>query len=337
MSDSGSTNHPLVLVTGATGFVGSHLVERLVGLGHRVRCLVRRTSSLAYLPSEGVELAYGEVAENVGLQEAVEGVSLVFHVAGVTKTRSAAGYYRGNAQGTANLLRALEESGQGGVRFVHVSSLAAVGPSLDGRPLAEDAPAHPVSHYGKSKWEAEEAVRRSPLSANAVIVRPPVVYGPRDTDVLKVFQAASRGWLFRIGSQEAFVSVVHVSDLVAGLLAAAERAPGQARPYFVANEEPVSWTEFASVAAEVMARQIRTVSVPRPMAWAAGVVAEIGAKFRGKPSILSRDKIREAQYRYWTCQTSRAHHELRFRAEKPLRQGIAETLEWYRMVRWLRP
>jgi len=325
-----------ILVTGATGFVGSHLVERLVGLGYGVRCLARRTSSLAWLPGEGIELAYGEVAENVGLREAVEGVSLVFHVAGVTKTPSSEGYYRGNVQGTANLLRALEEVGSG-ARFVHVSSLAAVGPSPDGRPLAEDAPAHPVSHYGKSKWEAEEAVRRSPLSAGAVIVRPPVVFGPRDRDVLKFFQAASRGWLFRIGSQEAFVSVVHVSDLVAGLLAAAERAPGQARPYFVANEEPVSWTEFASVAAELMGRQVRAVSIPRPMAWAAGFVAELGSKLRGKPSILSRDKIREARYRYWTCQTARAHHELGFRAEKTLRQGIAETLEWYRMVRWLRP
>ncbi len=337
MTQSGILARAPVLVTGATGFVGSHLVERLVAEGCRVRCLVRRTSSLAWLPTDAVELSYGEVAQDAGLREAVAGVGVVFHVAGVTKALQPSQYYLGNAQGTANLLRALEQSGPPGVRFVHVSSLAAVGPSPDGAPVTEDTPPRPLTHYGRSKLAAEQILMRSPVAANAVIVRPPVVYGPRDTDVLKMFQAARRGLLLRIGGREAFASIIHVHDLVEGLLAAVRSAQGQARAYFLANAEAVSWSEFATVAAERMGRRLRAVPIPWLAAWGAGLLAEMASRLRGKPSIISREKIREAHCRYWTCDASRARRELGFTAKKTLREGVAETLDWYTIVGWLKP
>jgi len=323
-----------VLVTGGTGFIGSHLVERLVALGCRVRCLVRRTSSLTRLPVSRIELAYGELATGEGLDEAVRGVDVVFHLGGVTKALSTSGFYRGNVRGTENLLRAVERAAPR--RFVHVSTLAAVGPSPDGTPLAEDAAPHPLTHYGKSKLKAEEAVRRSAVAGRCVIVRPPVVYGPRDTDVYGVFRAVGKGVLLRIGRQEAFFSFVHVEDLVEGLLAAArsEQAPGAA--YFIANEKPASWTGFAEAAAVAMGRKLRIISVPRPAAHAAGFLSELASRIRGRPSILSRAKIAEACCRYWVCDTSRARQELGFVARKSLRQGIEETLAWYRAAGWLK-
>jgi nucleoside-diphosphate-sugar epimerase len=284
-----------------------------------------------------VELVYGEAAQDVGLREAVAGVSLVFHVAGVTKARRPSEYHLGNTEATAHLLRTLEERGQPGVRFVHVSSLAAVGPSPHGTPLTEDAPPRPLTHYGRSKLEAERVLERSPLRANSIIVRPAVVYGPRDTDVLKIFQAACGGWLLRIGRQESYVSLVHVHDLAEGLLAAASSPQGNARPYFIANPEPVSWSKFAGAVAELAGRRLKTACVPASVAWMTGLLAEIGSHFSAKPSILSRDKIREARCRYWICDTSRARLELGFAAKKNLLQGITETRNWYKMVRWLRP
>jgi nucleoside-diphosphate-sugar epimerase len=326
---------PLVVVTGATGFVGSHLVERLVASGARVRCLVRRTSSLGYLPRAGIELAYGDLAAGEGIDKAVEGASVVFHVAGVTKAFTESAYWVGNLDATANLLRACERQGAPSHRFIHVSSLAAVGPSPDGTPLSEDAAPRPLTWYGHSKLAAEEAVRASGLGRRAVILRPPVVYGPRDTDVLEVFRTAARGLLLRIGRGESYFNYIYVKDLAEALMLAACRDAAASRTYFVANPEPVSWTEFAATAAAVMGRKLKPVSVPRGIAYFSAWCSEKASRWRGKPGIVSRQKIREAECRYWVCDSVCARGELGFKPAYSLRQGIEETLAWYKEARWL--
>jgi nucleoside-diphosphate-sugar epimerase len=326
----------MVLVTGASGFVGSHLVERLVKAGARVRCLVRHSSSLRYLPREGVELVYGELAAGEGLEAAVEATTAIFHVAGTTKAFKESAYYAGNLRATENLLRACERQGAPAHRFVHVSSLAAVGPSPDASPLAEDAPPHPLTWYGKSKLAAEEAVLASSLSGRAAIVRPPVVYGPRDTDVFEVFRAAARGWLLRIGPGESYFSYIYVKDLADALMLAACRETAAGRTYFTANPEPASWMEFAGTAGSVMGRAIRPLAVPRPIAYLAGWCAETVSRWRGKPGILSPQKVLEAEGRYWICDSACAREELGFRPAHTLRQGIEDTLAWYKEAQWLK-
>src|SRR6266542_4341694 len=184
-----------VLVTGGTGFVGSHLVERLTAAGDRVRCIVRATSSLTYLP-KSVETVRADLIGGAGLKEALESADAVFHVAGVTKAARPGDYYEGNGRAAENVARACPP----GCRLIHVSSLAAAGPSQDGKPVGEDASPWPLTHYGKSKLEGEERVRH--FAPGAVIVRPPVVYGPRDTDVLEIFRTVNRGFMLRIGSQD---------------------------------------------------------------------------------------------------------------------------------------
>ncbi len=323
-----------VLVTGATGFIGSHLVEKLVGLGCRVRCLVRRTSSLAALPVSRIELAYGDLGSGAGLAEAVRGASFVFHLGGLTKALSNSEFYRGNARGTENLLRAIEGAAAPPT-LVHVSTLAAVGPSSDGTPIREDVPPNPVTHYGRSKLEAEQAVRRSPVSGSAVIVRPPVVYGPRDTDVYRVFRLIARGFLLRLGRDEGFFSLIHAGDLAEGLVAAARCEQARGRTYFLANDKPASWTEFAETAARIMGRPLRVVSVPWPAAYAAGYISELSCRLRKRPGIISREKLAEARCRYWVCDTSRAREDIGFTARKSLAEGIADTLDWYRQAGWL--
>ena len=162
----------MILVTGGTGFIGTHLLEALSAAGEPVRALVRRARAPRVLPA-GVEAVYGDLAAPSGIDEALAGVDTVIHLAGVTKALRTSDYYSGNVTATENLARAI---GTRPIRLVHASSLAAMGPSTAGHPLSEEATPHPVSHYGKSKLEAERAVRR--LVPSAVIVRPPVVYGP---------------------------------------------------------------------------------------------------------------------------------------------------------------
>jgi len=324
-----------ILVTGGAGFVGSHLVARLLESGARVRCLVRRSSSLGRLPGGQVELAYGDLAAGDGIRQALDGVDTVFHVAGTTKALSSAEYYRGNLEATRKLLRACEERGAPLPRLIHVSSLAAAGPSPDARGLSEDAEPRPLSHYGKSKLAAECAVRDSALGSSAVIVRPPVVYGPGDTDVLEVFRSVSRGLMLRIGRGESLFSFIYASDLAEALLAAA-LCPGAAgETFFAASAEPVSWLQFGAQAAAAMNRRFRTIAAPAALAFAAAWGAEIVSKWRGTPGILSRDKVREARCRYWVCQTSRARERLSFTARTSLQDGIRNTLSWYRNAGWL--
>ena len=226
----------MILVTGGTGFIGSHLLDKLSALGEPARCLLRRKARPRRLPA-GIEAAYGDLIGGEGVEEAVRGADTVIHLAGVTKALAARDYYAGNVRATETLLRAL--AGRA-IRLVHVSTLAAIGPSRDGTPVDEDAQPRPLTHYGKSKLEAERMVRA--LAPDAVIVRPPVVYGPRDTDVFQLLRSISKGWVLEIGGGERWFSAIYVEDLVEGLLAATR---GGARPRLLPGASPAGFLERA--------------------------------------------------------------------------------------------
>jgi nucleoside-diphosphate-sugar epimerase len=319
----------MILVTGGTGFIGTHLLEKLVAKGEAVRALVRRTRAPRSLPP-GVETVYGDLASGVGLSEALQGADAVIHLAGVTKALRPQDYYTGNVRATEQLAHAM--AGRG-MRLVHVSSLAAIGPATAGAPLAEDAEPHPLTHYGKSKLDAERVVRR--LAPDAVIVRPPVVYGPRDTDVFPLLKSISKGLVLEISGGERWFSAIYVEDLVEGLLAAAGTPRAAGRAYFLAHAKPVSWRQLGASAARIMARTPRVVTVPFAVANAVGACGEVWARFTGKPGIVSRDKIAEARCMAWTCDTGRAAHELGFVAPTSLDEGLAATLAWYKEASWL--
>jgi nucleoside-diphosphate-sugar epimerase len=316
----------MTLVTGATGFIGGHLVRKLAALGESVRCLVRRQTALP----PGVETAIGDLVSGHGLVDSLRGVDSVIHLAGVTKALRAEDYYTGNARATETLVRAL--SGRA-VRLVHVSSLAAIGPSSDGTPVGEDAEPHPLTNYGRSKLEAERVVRR--LFPEAVIVRPPVVYGPRDTDVFPLLKSISKGLILEISGGERWFSAIYVEDLVEGLLAAAHSRNGSGRAYFLAYPEPASWSELSGVAARIMGRTPRVLRIAPSLARALGYCAELWARVSRKPGIISREKVAEAQCLCWTCDTRRAAAELAFQARTPLEAGLAQTLAWYKEAGWL--
>lgn len=318
----------MTLVTGAAGFIGSHLVEALLARGEPVRALVRPSSSRRFLPP--AEILSGDLATGAGVSEALAGITTIFHVAGVTKALSRDDYHRGNVLATRNLAQAAAGKP---IRFVHVSSLAAIGPST-GRPLTEDAAPHPLTAYGKSKLESERAVLA--CKPDAVILRPPVVYGPRDTGVLQVLKPLSRGWAVEISGGDRWFSAIYVKDLVDGLLAAAATPSAAGRAYFLTHGKPVSWAALAAAAGRIMGRQARVLRIPAPAASAIGLGAEAWSRITGRPGILSRDKIAEARCPVWTCDGSRAAAELGFEAQTSLEHGLAATLAWYKEAGWLR-
>jgi nucleoside-diphosphate-sugar epimerase len=336
----------MILITGGTGFIGSHLVEALCARaparGEPLRCLVRRDSStrrrfkMPAPPEARVEIVFGDLVSGEGLSAALEGVRTVIHLAAVTKALSTSEFYSGNARATENLSRAIANLPAAGraVRFVYVSSLAAIGPASDGSPVSEDAEPHPITHYGKSKLEGERIARE--LVPDVVIVRPAVVYGPRDTDVLEVFRSIAKGFALQIAGGERWFQAIFVKDLAEGLLAAAcaPQAPGRA--YALAHPQAVSWSEFNSTAALIMSMRPRVLRVPAPLAYAVGGLAEVWSRLTGKPGIISRDKVKEARCSHWTCDTRRAAAELGFEARTPLELGLAQTLAWYKEAGWLK-
>jgi len=174
------------------------------------------------------------------------------------------------------------------------------------------------------------------LVPDAVIVRPPVVYGPRDADVFRILKPLSQGIAFQLGGGERWFSAIYVKDLIEGLITAARAAEAGGKTYFLANSKPVSWSELGAATARITGRKARILRVPGPVAYAAGWCAEMGAHLTRKPGILSREKVREAQCSYWTCDTRRAAEEIGFEARTPLDAGLAETLAWYREAGWLK-
>jgi len=324
-----------VLVTGGTGFVGSHLVERLLRSGYDVSCLVRDLRHLRWLEGMKVRLVQGDCTQPESLVDAVQDVSIVFHCAALTKAKYARDYYVVNHLGTKNLLEACARKNPGIEKFILVSSQAAAGPSPDGRPVDGVTTAHPVSDYGRSKLLAEGEALACKGRIPVVILRPTSVYGPRDADVYELFRWASRGLTLEISGVERYLNLCYVEDLTAALLLSAELETASGSIYFVAENRAYSWSEFRALLLSTGGVAARTIKLPYWAAYMFGLASEIGSLFTRKPSLANRQKVREAAQRYWLCDIGKIENDLRFRAEYPLQKGLELTWQWYRKNRWL--
>lgn len=316
-----------VLVTGGTGFVGSHLVETLLRRGQDVTCLVRDPRRLRWLEGLKVRLITGDCSDPASLAETVRNAAVVYHVAGLTKSYRPKDYYAVNQTGTRNLLEACEQHAPGLKKFVLVSSLAAAGPSPGNGP---------VSDYGRSKLLAEQETLRFRERFPVVIVRPSAVYGPRDTDVFELFQWASRGLIIDLRGGERFLSWCHVEDLAEALILAGERPVASGSIYCIAEDRIYSTTEFHRALLRAGGVRARVAKVPIWVGYVIGALSEAAGFLRGKATIMSRQKIREAVQRSWTCDLGASRSDLGFTARIPLEQGLERTWKWYRDQGWIR-
>ncbi len=324
-----------VLVTGGTGFVGSHLVELLVSRGHEVTCLVRDPGNLRWLKGQRVHLVQGDCDDRESLTAAVRNAATVYHVAGLTKAARRRDYYQVNQLGTRNLLEACARHGQNVQKFVLVSSLAAAGPAQADRPVkATDTP-HPVSDYGRSKLLAEEETLKFKDRFSVVILRPSAVYGPRDADVFELFRWAAKGFILDVSGSERFLNWCYVKDLAEALLMAGERPVPSGSVYFVAEDRVHSMTGFQQALQESGGVTARIIKVPVWAGYLIGLASEAAGLLTGRATIINRQKVREAAQHYWTCDLDTIRTDLGFRAAMPLEQGLAATWKWYRENGWI--
>lgn len=329
------TDKGRVLVTGANGFVGSHLVEALLAQGHRLRCLVRRTSDLTFIRDLPVEWAHGDVASGEGLDAACAGVDAVCHFAGVTKARDREMYFRVNAEGTRHLLAACERATPCLHRFVYASSLAAAGPSPDGQPIDESHPPQPLTFYGQSKLQGEQFCHEYADRLPVVILRPPAVYGPRERDIYFYFQTVNRGVKLLLGRGERRASFIFVNDLVSLVLRVLEddRAVGQT--YFATEGRDYDWQEVSDLVAAALGKRAVRLVVPEGLLPVIAAVAGFQARLTGQPALLNDQKLIELRQRYWVCSAGKARRELDFEAQYDLAAGVRLTGQWYREKGWL--
>ncbi len=324
-----------VLVTGASGFVGGHIVQALRAHGLAVRCLVRPTSRLDFIRPTAAELARGDVTDAATLEPALEGIDAVVHCAGVTQAPSRSEYFRINEGGSRNLYAACSRRKNQISKIVHISSLAALGPSTDDRSLTEESTPHPVSDYGESKLAsqrlAESFMRELPIG----IVMPPAVYGPRDDGFLIYFKLVRRGFMLLLGREVRHVSLIYVKDLAEAVVSVlcSDRAAGKA--YLVEDGCTQTWTSVALAIGHAMNREPRSICLPIPLAKSIGAIGDFGSKITGKTWLLNSQKVREFLQKAWVCSSQRLRDELDFRPQYSLERGIRETLSWYREHQWL--
>ncbi len=322
-----------ILLTGGTGFIGKHLARRLVERGDTLVALVRRTSQRGPLEALGARFVEGELTSGQGLTEAVRDVDCVLHLAGVTKAREPEGYFQGNAEGTRNLMAALAEQPKP-PRLVFCSSIAAAGPSTVERPRREEDPPSPISLYGRSKLGAELAVRDFADRVPALIIRPPIVYGPGDQEFLpSLLPMARLGLALKSGFGTKRYSLIHVDDLCDVLLAATERGATLSAEepsrgvYTVSDGLEHRWEDVCEALATALGRgRPQVLPVPEAVSYVVGIGSELVARVRGTIPILNRDKVREMMCPAWTCSTERAARELGFVPRVSLLQGFQSAL-----------
>lgn len=326
-----------VFVTGATGFIGSHLVDELLKKGYKIKCLVRKTSNLRWLVGKPVEYFYGGLFDNEVLAEAVKDADYVYHIAGVTFAKTKKEYFKGNSEATKNFIEVCYKANPGLKRFLFVSSQTAVGPSPDkDHPVDENTEYHPITTYGRSKMEAEKAVIEYFDKMKCTIIRAPAVYGPRDYAILEYFKAMSMGLQALIGFQEKLVSLIHGLDLVDGIILAAEAEAAVSQIYFITSERFYSWKEVGKLTTRLMGKKTIRIKIPHFAVYTVGAFAQFFSMFQKKPAILNLEKCRDLTRQYWTCSPEKAQRELGFKENLGLEKGFIQTIEWYRKQGWIK-
>jgi nucleoside-diphosphate-sugar epimerase len=320
-----------VLVTGATGFVGSHIARACAREGFPVRVTVRESSDPRWLKGLEVETVKADLATPHDLSHAVRDVDAVVHAAGLTRARGPEELQWVNVEATKRL--AVAAAANGVERFIFISSLAARGPDPTRTSSGFLPDPAPANDYGRSKRAAEEALEIHRDRMNVVALRLSGVYGPRDSDLLPLFRMASHGWL-ATPAGDVRVQPIHAADAARAAVRALQSDPGFG-PHPVAEDRSYSWPEVAALLEEAVGRSLRVIRAPAGLFTLAGALAEWVARLRDRRPALDRRKARDLARHSYTCDPGPTKRALEWRPEIPLPAGLRETARWYRDAGWL--
>ena len=323
------------LVTGATGFIGSHLVEALVQRGAQVRCLVRNKRHLGWVKDFPVEFVVGNCQEKNSLKQAVKDVDQVFHLAGATTAVNEKTYFEVNALGTENLVQACIENNTRLQKFIYLSSQAAAGPCRSGGRKKESDPCEPVSPYGKSKLLGEELALSHSHELPLLILRPCSVYGPRDKGFYALFKCLSKRIMPCLSDHDQHISLCYVEDLVRAILLAAETQTESGEIFFLSDGQDYRMEEIGDIFAHAMEISALQLRLSKQMLFGMAFIAECFSRVSGKPSIMNRGKVEEMIQKNWLCDITKARALLGFEPRISLARGAELAVAWYKKENWL--
>lgn len=326
-----------VLITGATGFIGSHIADELLKRGYEIRCTIRKTSNLQWLKDKPIELVETSFNNLEQIKMAVDGVDYIIHNAGAIAAKNEEEFMNSNFIATKNLLDIAIEIVPNLKKFIFISSQTASGPakSLD-KPVTEDDGFNPLSPYARSKRAAEEFVLSKKEIYPIVILRPSAVYGPRDPAILEIFQMVNKGLATLIGFKPHYVNLIHSTDLVKGIADAMESDKTNGKIYFLASEEAYSWDQIMSILKKHLNKSfLIKLKIPHFLVLTIGAISGFLGKFSKKPPIFYYEKAVEFIQEYWICSVEKAKQDFNFRTNIPLEEGLKETIDWYKTNNWL--
>ena len=325
-----------VLLTGATGFLGSHIADLLAARGDTVRALVRRSSKVDHLEKLGAELAYANLEKGEGLTEALDGVDAVVHCAGVVKALDEAGFHEVNAGATEKLVAAARRVAPKIKRFVYISSHEAWGPAGPGVMPTEDMEARPITMYGRSKLAGEKFVLAAKDVLPVTVLRPTGIYGPRDTEILQLFAIANRGLLPLINSRTSRFTMVYGPDCAAAVLAALDVPHASGSVYFVTDGAVYTWNDAIEIVEGAIGRKAwARFEIPRALVQVVAIASELSMKLTKKAQIVTREKVGILRAPNLVISSEKIRRELGWKSELGFAEGARKTVAWYREHGWL--
>jgi dihydroflavonol-4-reductase len=325
-----------VAVTGGTGFVGSHVVELLLERGHEVHCLVLPREGALWLEGARVSFFEGSVTDRSCLAPFLEGCDAIVNIAGLTRSKTEAGFMEVNVGGAVNLVEAALGLPRGPRHIVSMSSLAASGPCPEGGDscLDEEGEQRPLTPYGRSKAALESALLAYEGRMHCSFFRAPGVYGPRDRDFLQYYRLVKRGLRLIVGGRNV-MSLVYVKTLAEAILSSLLKPEAYGQAFFVADEGEYDWDDFSRMIEDSLGRRTLRLQVPEWLVTAVALFSEAAKPFLKRPPLLDRHKLLEARQHRWVVSTAKAQRLLGFRPVMSTAEAIAETARWYEERGWI--
>ncbi len=322
-------------VTGATGFIGSHLVDELLKKGFSVKCSIRKTSNLQWLVNKDIELVEVDLSDKVAMKKAISGCDYIFHLAGVLFAQSEEEYIAGNVGFTKSLIDACSELETKIKRFVYLSSIVAAGSSSSKEPMDENCECAPFTWYGKSKLESEQLFVKHSEEIPFTIIRPGAVFGPRDSAMLLNFKLCRLGINLVLGECGKLGSVIHIHDLINGIIQAAESEKTVNEIYFLANDKNIKQEDFGKIIIEVMGKRSKNIVLSYKLVKLIVYICDFFGNLFNFTVLLNKQKFIELSKPFIICTSKKAKEDFNFKQSVTVKEGVKSTFLWYKENKWL--